>query len=51
MTYTFSNVYVHYTWGLLAQKLIIVIFRASSSSHMRFTHMYLFFAIICIDMT
>ena len=26
MTYTSSNVYVHYTWGLLAQKLIIVIF-------------------------
>ena len=38
--------------GLLGQKLIIVIFQASSSSHMRvFPHMYLFFAIICIDMT
>ena len=26
MTYTSSNMYVHYTWGLLWQKLIIVIF-------------------------
>ena len=32
---TSPHMYVHYTWGLLAQKLIIVIFRASSSSHMR----------------
>ena len=28
MTYTSSNMYVHYTWGLLGQKLDISIFRA-----------------------
>ena len=37
VTYTPSNMYIHYTWGLLGQKLIIVIFRASSSSHMHFS--------------
>ena len=36
LTHTSSNMYVHYTWGLLGQKLAIIIFRASSSSHMRF---------------
>ena len=25
VTYTSSNVYVHYTWGLLGQKLFIII--------------------------
>ena len=34
MTYTSWKMYVHYTWGLLGQKLDIIIFRASSSSHM-----------------
>ena len=33
-TYTSSNMYVHYTWGLLVQKLIIIIFQALSSPHM-----------------
>ena len=33
-TYTSPNMYVHYTWGLLVQKLIIIIFRALSSPHM-----------------
>ena len=35
LTHTSSNMYVHYTWGLLGQKLAIIIFRALSSSHMR----------------
>ena len=34
LTHTSLNMYVHYTWGLLGQKLAIIIFRASSSSHM-----------------
>ena len=34
-THTILNMYVSYTWGLLVQKLIIIIiFRASSSPHM-----------------
>ena len=33
-TYTSPNMYVHYTWGLLVQKIIIIIFRALSSPHM-----------------
>ena len=33
-THTFSNMYVNHTWGLLVQKLIIVIFLALSSPHM-----------------
>ena len=36
MTYTSLNMYVHYTWGLLVQKLAIIL-RASSSPHMRFS--------------
>ena len=36
LTHTSPNMYIHYTWGLLGQKLAIIIFRASSSSHMRF---------------
>ena len=32
--HTSLNVYAHNTWGLLLQKLIIIIFRASSSPHM-----------------
>ena len=36
-THTSSSMYVYHTWGLLGQKLaIIIIFRASSSSHMHF---------------
>ena len=34
--------YVHYTWGLLVQKLIIIIFRASSSPHMCLFHICTF---------
>ena len=45
-SHTILNMYVNYTWGLLVHKLTTIIFRASSSPHM-----YLFFAIICIDMT
>ena len=37
----------HYTWGLLGQKLVIII----SPAHVLLFHMYIFFAIICIDMT
>ena len=33
--HTTSNMYVHYTWGLLVQKIIIIIFRALSSPHTR----------------
>ena len=34
LTHTILNIYVNYTWGLLVQKLIIIISRALSSSHM-----------------
>ena len=41
----------HYTWGLLIQKLNITMFRALCPRTCVIFQMYLFFAIICIDMT
>ena len=51
MRYTSLNVYAHNTWGLLLQKLIIIFRASSSQTYVSFSHMYLFFAIICTFMT
>ena len=39
---TSPNMYVHYTWGLLVQKLILITFLALSSPHMCLFHVCTF---------